>query len=99
MKGLRSLTLRPAYQLQSGGFTAESLKQLAPTVGATLESLTLLVNEHWLTPAHVEPLTPASFPKLQVLRVLGASAEVQKALRGQWKSSKVKPEFGAAAGD
>ena len=86
LKGLRSLSMSPEYQLSREGFTAKSLEVLAPVVGSTLESLTLGQSKVSL----LGPLTPQNFPALKALAFPGAEPDVRRKLTAQWKGRGVK---------
>jgi len=82
--GLRALVLAPAVQAREGEhFTPAAIEALRP-VGASLEDLTLDFTDSDPPRALLEAITPAVFPKLRTLNVVGLAPELRKRLRSGW---------------
>lgn len=82
--GLRALSLAPAVQAKEGEhFTPRAIEALRPA-GASLEALTLDFTDSVPPRALLDAVTPAVFPKLRALSVVGLGAAHRKGLRAAW---------------
>jgi len=82
--GLRTLVLAPAVQAKEGEhFTPRAIEALRPA-GATLEALTLDFTDGTPPRALLDAVTPAVFPKVRELAVVGLGAPQRKGLRAAW---------------
>lgn len=94
LKGLRWLSLTPEFQLDNGRFTAKTLETLAPVVGSTLETLTLVGRASGpIASSHVGALTPKNFPALKRLSVPAAEAGLRRELNARWKGRSAKLDY------